>query len=128
MIKRVFWGGPVNQGNANNVGQYRDNFQVVIAGSNGYMNNSIVSPAGYSTAVDLGNAAINATYDSQGYNTSMGSTIFTSGPFNASLCADYCNAQNVYNLAHPPTDGSPVQTCQVRYYHKRVRVMTNITC
>jgi len=42
----------------------------------------------------------------------MGYKLFTSGPFNVQLCADYCTAQNTYNLAHPPTDGSPVQTCQ----------------
>lgn len=60
MIKCVFWGGPVNSGNANNYGQYRNQFQVLIAGSNGYMNNTIVSPPGYGTAVDLGTSAINA--------------------------------------------------------------------
>lgn len=43
----------------------------------------------------------------------MGSQIFTNGPFNASLCAVACDTQTQYNIAHPPTDGSPVQTCQV---------------
>lgn len=42
----------------------------------------------------------------------MGSAIFTSGPFNAQLCADACSMKSAYNKAHPPTDGSPVQTCQ----------------
>ena len=112
MIKCVFWGGPVSSSNANNYGQYRQNFQVVIAGSNGYVNKTLATPIGYNPAVYLGNAAINAPYDSQGYNTYMGSKIFTAGPFNASLCADYCSSQNTYNTAHPPTDGSPVQTCQ----------------
>ncbi|KAF2717843.1 hypothetical protein K431DRAFT_232193, partial [Polychaeton citri CBS 116435] len=112
MIKCVFWGGPVDSSNAVNKGQWRQNFQVLIAGSNGYVNKTLATPAGYKPAVYLGNAAINAPYDSQGYNSFMGSTIFTSGPFNSSLCADYCNAQNKYNRAHPPTDGSPVQTCQ----------------
>lgn len=60
MIKCVFWGGPVNAGNANNYGQYRNQFQVLIAGSNGYVNNTIVPPPGYGTAVDLGTSAINA--------------------------------------------------------------------
>lgn len=114
-IKCVFWGGEVSSDSLSNTGQWRDQFQVVIAGSNGYMNNTLVPVPGFSEPTDLGNAAINAPYDSQGYNTYMGSTIFTSGPFNASLCAGYCQAQNVYNLAHPPSDGSPVQTCQVSF-------------
>lgn len=112
MIKCVFWGGPVSGGNANNVGQYRQNFQVVIAGSNGYVNKTLATPQGYTGPGYLGNAAINAPYDAQGYNTYMGAKIFTAGAFNVQLCADYCTAQNEYNLAYPPTDGSPVQTCQ----------------
>ncbi|TGO20685.1 hypothetical protein BPAE_0274g00050 [Botrytis paeoniae] len=112
MIKCVFWGGPVSTENAVNSGQYRDNFQVVIAGSNGYTNNSIAPIPGYGNAQYLGNAAINAPYDSQGCNTYMGSTIFSTGPFDASLCGAYCSAQSKYNLEHPPSDGSPVKTCQ----------------
>ncbi|KAK5118683.1 hypothetical protein LTR85_007889 [Meristemomyces frigidus] len=111
-IKCVFWGGEVTADSLNNLGQYRDQFQVVMAGSNGYMNTTLVPLTGYTEPTYLGNAAINAPYDAQGYNSYMGSTIFSVGPFNASLCADYCTAQNLYNLAHPPSDGSPVQTCQ----------------
>ncbi|KEQ67485.1 uncharacterized protein M437DRAFT_28370, partial [Aureobasidium melanogenum CBS 110374] len=36
-IKCVFWGGAVTSDNANNFGQMRDGFNVVIAGSNGYI-------------------------------------------------------------------------------------------
>lgn len=112
MIKCVFWGGPVNSGNAVNMGQWRSNFQVVIAGSNGYTNTSIAIPPGYGTANYLGTSAINAPLDSYGFDSYMGSAIFNSGPFNAQLCADACSMKSQYNLAHPPTDGSPVQTCQ----------------
>ncbi|KAI7526860.1 glycoside hydrolase, partial [Hortaea werneckii] len=111
-IKCVFWGGPVTKENALNTGQYRNQFQVVIAGSNGYVSNSVASPAGYGPATPLGNAAINAPYDKYGFDSYMGSAIFTSGPFNAQLCADACSMKSAYNRAHPPTDGSPVQTCQ----------------
>ncbi|KAI7268903.1 hypothetical protein KC345_g7600 [Hortaea werneckii] len=111
-IKCVFWGGPVTKDNALNTGQYRNQFQVVIAGSNGYVSNSIASPAGYGPAIPLGNAAINAPYDKYGFDSYMGSAIFTSGPFNVQLCADACSRKSAYNKAHPPTDGSPVQTCQ----------------
>jgi len=34
-IKCSFWGGPVTKDNAVNTGQWRKNFQIVIAGSNG---------------------------------------------------------------------------------------------
>ncbi|KAF7884858.1 hypothetical protein EAF00_010676 [Botryotinia globosa] len=94
MIKYVFWGGPVSTENAVNSGQYRDDFR--SCGNAQY----------------LGNAAINAPYDSQGCNTYTGSTIFSTGPFDASLCAAYCSAQSKYNLEHPPSDGSPVKTFQ----------------
>ena len=112
MIKCVFWGGPVTTSNANNPGQWREKFQVVIAGSNGYINNSIATPAGYTPPTALGNAAINAPYDQFGFDSYMGAAIFNDGPFNVQLCADACSKKSAYNLAHPPTDGSPVQTCQ----------------
>ncbi|KAI6791944.1 glycoside hydrolase [Hortaea werneckii] len=111
-IKCVFSGGPVTKDNALNTGQFRNQFQVVIAGSNGYVSNSVASPAGYGPAIPLGNAAINAPYDKYGFDSYMGSAIFTSGPFNVQLCADACSMKSAYNKAHPPTDGSPVQTCQ----------------
>jgi hypothetical protein len=77
-IKCVFWGGPVTSDNALNAGQYRNQFQVVVAGSNGYVNNSIATPAGYSGAVDLGTSAINAPFNQYGFNSYMGSAIFNS--------------------------------------------------
>ncbi|KAI4848522.1 hypothetical protein E4T44_03884 [Aureobasidium sp. EXF-8845] len=111
-IKCVYWGGPVTVANTKNFGTKSADFQIVAAGSNGYVNQNIAAPSGYSDANFLGNAAINAPYDALGYNTFIGSKVFASGPFNATLCTEACNAQNVYNLAHPPADGSPVQTCQ----------------
>ncbi|KAG9520826.1 hypothetical protein KCV07_g4022, partial [Aureobasidium melanogenum] len=36
-VKCVYWGGAVAAANANNYGQMRGNFQVLISGSNGYM-------------------------------------------------------------------------------------------
>ena len=98
--------------NTKNYGRPWVGFSVVVAGSNGYVNQNIAAPTGYSDANYLGNAAIAAPYDSLGYNTFMGAKVFASGPFNATLCTEACNAQNVYNLANPPADGSPVQTCQ----------------
>ena len=65
-IKCVFWGGEVTSDSLSNTGQYRDQFQVVIAGSNGYMNNTLVPVPGYNEPTYLGNAAINAPLDSNG--------------------------------------------------------------
>jgi hypothetical protein len=47
-IKCVFWKGTVTSENANNQGQYRNKFQVVIAGSDGYTNAlALVGQASY---------------------------------------------------------------------------------
>ncbi|KEQ98104.1 hypothetical protein AUEXF2481DRAFT_468840 [Aureobasidium subglaciale EXF-2481] len=111
-IKCVFWGGNLDATNANGKGQYRQDFQILIAGSNGYVNKTLATPQGYSSPTYLGNAAINATFDAQGYNTYMGAKLFTDGPFNATLCSVHCTSQTQYNLDNAPQDGTPVQTCQ----------------
>ncbi|KAI5203383.1 hypothetical protein E4T39_04233 [Aureobasidium subglaciale] len=111
MIKCGLWGGPVGLDNAVNTGQMRNNFEVAIAGSNGYQNNSLTIPAGFTLKDVPVTKAINAPYDSQGYNTYMGATIFTQGAFNIQLCADYCTAQTKYNVKHPASDGTPPKVC-----------------
>jgi hypothetical protein len=111
LIKCVFWGGPVNNENAVNRGQWRNKFQVAIAGSNGYTNASVASVPGYTPAIPLGNAAINAPYDQFGYSSYLGVAMFV-GAFDASLCAKACSEKSAYAVAHPPTDGTPIQTCQ----------------
>ena len=124
----VFWGGYVEAANAFNEGQYRDQFHVVIAGSNGYMKTAIPEVTGYEGEA-LGNAAINAPLDCNGEDTYMGSKIFTTSRFDAGLCestpqnipihlaiaqkltqlvgAAACESQNEYNIAHPPAVGDP---------------------
>ncbi|WPH05110.1 Hypothetical protein R9X50_00801100 [Acrodontium crateriforme] len=111
VIKCVYYGGPITSDSATNVGQWRDDFHVVIAGSNAYVNHSITEPDGYSGAVFLGNSAINAPLDCNGHDTYMGVKLFDSAPFDANLCATACSAQSDYNRAHPDSDGY-FQTCQ----------------
>lgn len=111
MIKCVYWGGQVTQENAQNVGQMRGNFQVAIAGSNGYVTTQISTPAGYQNGVPFGKFAINAPYDAQGYNTYMGAKIFT-GTWDVSQCSNYCDAQTRYNNATAPKDGTPFKVCR----------------
>ncbi|KXS98240.1 hypothetical protein AC579_235 [Pseudocercospora musae] len=111
VIKCVYYGGPITPGSQTNTGQWRRDFQVVIAGSNAYVNNSIATPAGYSTPTFLDKAAIQAPNDCNGNPTYMGVKIWTDGPFSVGNCAAACSSQSDYNRAHPAADGS-FQTCQ----------------
>lgn len=111
-IKCVFWGGPVSKDNTKNAGQWRNKFQVVMAGSNGYVSKSIAPQPGYTGPTYLGSAAINAPLDCSGADTYIQPKVFTDGPFDAGLCAAACSAQSAYNLRHPPTDGTKPKTCQ----------------
>lgn len=105
VIKCIFWGGPVTAENANGKGQWRNDFEVVIAGSNGY---NSAGPSGY-TGTFLGDKAINAETDTitSGY---MVVKTFTSGPFDPSLCATACDAQTSYSAAHSDSTGA-YDTC-----------------
>jgi len=106
-IKCVLWAGPVTAANANNAGRYAEDFQVVIAGSNGYVNNSIAAPSGFSQPSYLGNSGINAVNQCNGGNSGfVQSTTFTSGPFDVHLCATACTQQNQYVSSQGGT-----QTC-----------------
>ena len=107
VIKCAFWGSDVSPSCATNTGQYRHKFKVVIAGSNGYMAESVPTVPGYN-GTSLGDAAINAPLDCDGQNTYMGFKIFTSGTFDPIKCAAACESQNDYNTAHPPANGMPM--------------------
>ncbi|RWA11047.1 hypothetical protein EKO27_g4042 [Xylaria grammica] len=111
LIKCVFWGSPTSVDNAKNTGFRYYDFDIVIAGSNAY--DSLAAPLedGYAAPESLGTAQLNAPSDCGGFDTYLGSKMFTDGPFDPALCAAACTAQSEYNLAHPPTVGS-AQTCQ----------------
>ena len=96
------------QSNALNVGQYRNKFHVVIAGSNGYVNRSIDTPAGYTAPTYLGNSIINAPKtDCADYPNQLQNILWSTGPFDAGRCAAACSAYN----ANSPASGV-AQTCQ----------------
>jgi len=108
-----FWGAPIDSSTATNTGQYRGNFQVLIAGSNGYVNmKPPATPAGYTTPYNLNNASINAPLDCNGASTYMGVRMFNTVPFDVNLCASACTSTSQYDLAHPPMDGSPPMICR----------------
>jgi hypothetical protein len=110
-IKCVFWNGPVTASNAVNTGSTQNNFEIVIAGSNGYIADTVSASPGYTTPIFLDNAAIQAPLDCNSKDTYLGFQIFT-GPFDAAKCAQACSTQAAYSLAHPPSDGSTPKTCK----------------
>merc|ERR1712225_206163 len=66
-IKCVFWGGAVTAANANNFGQMRDGFNVVIAGSNGYIAGSFAAKlAAKATATSSSSSAAASATDVAG--------------------------------------------------------------
>jgi len=99
-IKCTLYGYPVAGGAATNTGQNREQFQVVITGSNGY--NKQLVPAnikGYQPPVALA-GAINAPLAQNGDNTYMGYKFFTD-IYDPSICTSACDAQTAYNKRHP---------------------------
>ncbi|KAF1999922.1 hypothetical protein P154DRAFT_211563 [Amniculicola lignicola CBS 123094] len=111
VIKCSLWGGPVFAKNAVNDGQWRNDFHVVISGSNGYINEAFTKCPDYKFLY-YGNAAINAPLDCEGKDTYMGYKRFNDSlPYNPARCEAVCQETNTYNLAHPPTDGSEVKLC-----------------
>ncbi|OBT98900.1 hypothetical protein VE01_02394 [Pseudogymnoascus verrucosus] len=107
VIKCSFWGGYVAAENALNTGQWRSDFHVVIAGSNGYMTTESPAVEGF-TVQSLGNNAINAPLDCNGNDTYMGSRMYTTSTFDPNLCAQTCASTNEFDIAHPPADGVPM--------------------
>lgn len=103
-IKCSLWGSQIDQTTATNNGQWRRDFQVVIAGSMGY--NKLAAPPaaqGFAPPVSLA-GAINAPDDSyMGYK-------FYPGAYNPAQCTNACLAQTAYNQKHPKSDGT-YNTC-----------------
>ncbi|PNS19017.1 hypothetical protein CAC42_6112 [Sphaceloma murrayae] len=109
-IKCALWGGPAPPSSATNAGQWRADFQLVIAGSNGYQKTSIATPDGFAPGTFFKDAAIDAPSDEFGADTYVGEASF-SGPYDVALCAEACRLKTAYNLAHPPVRGE-VRTCR----------------
>ncbi|CAD0085486.1 unnamed protein product [Aureobasidium vineae] len=108
-----YLGAPVSVEQANNFGQWRASFNVVIAASNAYNKDAPPpSVAGFTDPVGLG-GAINAPLDSNHKDTFMGSKFFPFSQdqgFTLESCTSACTAQTAYNKAHPNKDGS-FKTC-----------------
>ncbi|KAG9858240.1 hypothetical protein KCU98_g1048, partial [Aureobasidium melanogenum] len=125
-LKCSFWGSALDLSTATNKGQWRSNFQVGIAGSNGYTSYKLGGPiAGWDAPQSLNTSAMNAPVrDCADTWTYMGFKLFQSGPFDPNLCSAACNAQTAYNLAHPPSTGKASKCAAFGTY---ILTMTNKT-
>ncbi|MCJ1237631.1 hypothetical protein MMC14_005618 [Varicellaria rhodocarpa] len=97
--KCTLWGSFITKDTATNKGQYRGQFGVVIAGSNGY--NKLAAPPSYTNftgPTELG-GAINAPLNTTGYNTYVGMKYYP-GPYDPSQCAASCQATTAYAQRH----------------------------
>ncbi|KAL1626318.1 hypothetical protein SLS56_006902 [Neofusicoccum ribis] len=123
VIKCVLWGGPITPETATNTGQWRNQFQVVVAGSNGYVKSYSGTAAANIPSVDgydggfLNNKAINAVTDCNGVYTYMGYRLFNDDqPFSPSRCADICNEQSgSFSYGNTQDSGVPVCAPDVSY-------------
>lgn len=122
-IKCSFWGGPVYTDTATNTGQWREQFEVAIAGSNGYTSLVTQSIDGYKQT-ELKNNAINAPLDCNKQGSYMGYQLFTAGAFDAKLCATACQQHNKYAVEHPPANGKP-QLC--RYFNTYILLKNGVS-
>lgn len=105
--KCSLFGSSVNASAATNNGQYRDQFHVVIAASNGYSKTAFAPPPSlpdYSPPGNCSNAAISA-----GGSYAMGSQFYP-GPFNPLLCSIYAKAQNAKNKLAAQASGQTSYT------------------
>ncbi|KAH0270130.1 hypothetical protein KCU91_g8282, partial [Aureobasidium melanogenum] len=71
----------------------------------------VETSSGYTSNVQIQDAAISAPKNCQGSDTFLGSKLFTTGPFDTTLCAAACTAQSEYNVRHPLA-GGVAKTCQ----------------
>lgn len=105
--KCSLFGSSLDVAEAVNNGQYREQFHVVIAGSNGYDRTNETTPApvpGYQPPVDCGGFAISA-----GGDFHIGSNFFP-GPFNPALCSIFAKAQNDKNKGAAKAKGAKAFT------------------
>lgn len=98
--KCTLWGSGVNLESATNYGQYRGQFQVVIAGSDGFEKTNTTTPPtqpGWQPPKQCGS---NGSKAHNHPSTCIGQGFFP-GPYDPTICAAYANAQNAINKNSP---------------------------
>ncbi|KAM3075038.1 hypothetical protein ACMFMG_007502 [Clarireedia jacksonii] len=120
--KCVRWGVKIGPETATNTGQWREQFQVVIAGSNGYNKNAPPCEVdGFQGPTELP-GAINAPLDPvTKTDTYMGYKFFSfdvAQTYQQGVlsCTAACTAQSKYNAEHPPATGKAAICNQVVVY------------
>ncbi|EAT80028.1 hypothetical protein HBI56_148780 [Parastagonospora nodorum] len=106
-VKCSIYGYPVAKASATNQGQWREQFNVVIVGSNGYSKldptcKDAPTVAGFNAPENL-KAAINAPLiqkNGQDYDTYNGMRLFNDGPYDPKLCAAACDSQTAFDKEH----------------------------
>lgn len=97
--KCTLWGSGVSASTATNTGGWRNSFQVVIVGSNGYEKSNTTTPATPSGWTNPQNCSSHAHNHA---STCVGTKFFP-GPYNPAVCASYASAQNSYNARTFPS-------------------------
>ncbi|THX00725.1 hypothetical protein D6D13_09354 [Aureobasidium pullulans] len=103
-LKCTFWGVPIEKESAVNVGQYRNDYHVVISGSNGYKISKPSKPLSGLTDTTLENCAIQETCGS--YLTIK--TFNDGKPYDPNRCNAACAAITAESLKAK----KPERTCQ----------------
>jgi hypothetical protein len=106
-VKCSIYGYPVAKASATNEGQWREDFNVVIVGSNGYSKTAPTCKAAptvqdFNAPTNL-KAAINAPLvkkDGKDYDTYNGMRLFNDGPYDPALCAAACESQTQFDKNH----------------------------
>jgi len=99
-IKCSLWGTHICDSSATNNGQWREQFHVLVAASNGYnLNAPPPNQPNFTSPVKLG-GAINAPD-----NSFIGAKYYP-GPYNPAQCTSACQSTTAYDRAHPAKDGS----------------------
>ncbi|KAM0716755.1 hypothetical protein Q7P37_008200 [Cladosporium fusiforme] len=111
-IKCSFWGTGLDSTTANNYGQWREKFQVAVAGSNAYTSYKLGGPIdGWNGPQKLNNSVMNAPlWDCTNKWSHLGYKLLQAGSVDPRLCAAACDSQTEYNTAHPAEGAAPV-TC-----------------
>lgn len=104
-LKCSLYGYNVAGAAATNTGQWRNQFQVIIVGSNGYTKTEKLAPTvkDFQAPANLP-AAINAPNEADSYN---GMRLFNNNPFDPSLCGAACEAQTQFKKDHPEGNFKP---------------------
>ncbi|KAF2089477.1 hypothetical protein K490DRAFT_20598, partial [Saccharata proteae CBS 121410] len=96
--KCTLWGSSINATTATNQGGWRDDFQVVIVGSNGYNKiNTTITPPSCGSNWNSGSQCSSGGAISKP-SCNVGNHFFP-GPYNPTVCAAYAEAQTAKNKA-----------------------------